>query len=71
MERELTAILGFFAFGLGASSKWTCFYSGAGLAVLYFGDLFYNLVAVKLLRFLDCLSICLIFTAKINLCRHE
>ena len=32
------------AFGLGASSKWTCFYSGAGLAVLYFGDLIYNLV---------------------------
>ena len=32
------------AFGLGASSKWTCLYSGAGLAVLYFGDLAYNLV---------------------------
>ena len=26
------------AFGLGASSKWTCFYSGAGLAVLFFGS---------------------------------
>ena len=36
------------AFGLGASSKWTCFYSGAGLAVLYFGDLICNLV--RLLR---------------------
>ena len=34
------------AFGLGASSKWTCFYSGAGLAVLYFGDFFYNLVHI-------------------------
>ena len=34
------------AFGLGASSKWTCFYSGAGLAVLYFGDFFYNLVRI-------------------------
>ena len=35
-----------FAFGLGVSSKWTCFYSGAGLAVLYFGDFFYNLVRI-------------------------
>ena len=26
------------SFGLGASSKWTCFYSGAGLAVLFFGS---------------------------------
>lgn len=34
------------SFGLGASSKWTCFYSGAGLAVLYFGDLIYNLVRI-------------------------
>ena len=34
------------AFGLGASSKWTCFYSGAGLAVLYFGDLIYNFVRI-------------------------
>lgn len=33
-------------FGLGASSKWTCLYSGAGLAVLYFGDLIYNLVRI-------------------------
>lgn len=32
------------SFGLGVSSKWTCLYSGAGLAVLYFGDLIYNLV---------------------------
>lgn len=31
-------------FGLGVSSKWTCLYSGGGLAVLYFGDLIYNLV---------------------------
>ena len=31
-------------FGLGVSSKWTCLYSGAGLAVLYFGDLICNLV---------------------------
>lgn len=34
------------SFGLGASSKWTCLYSGAGLAVLYFGDLIYNLVRI-------------------------
>ena len=33
-------------FGLGTSSKWTCLYSGAGLAVLYFGDLIYNLVRI-------------------------
>lgn len=33
-------------FGLGASSKWTCLYSGAGLAVLYFGDLIYNFVRI-------------------------
>lgn len=33
-------------FGLGVSSKWTCLYSGAGLAVLYFGDLIYNLVRI-------------------------
>lgn len=33
-------------FGLGASSKWTCLYSGAGLAVLYFGDLIYNIVRI-------------------------
>ena len=26
------------AFGLGAASKWTCLYSGAGLAVLFFGS---------------------------------
>ena len=38
------------AFGLGASSKWTCFYSGAGLAVLYFGDLIYNLVRILSVR---------------------
>ena len=38
------------AFGLGASSKWTCFYSGAGLAVLYFGDLVYNLVRILRVR---------------------
>ena len=31
-------------FGLGASSKWTCLYSGGGLALLYFGDLIYNIV---------------------------
>ena len=33
-------------FGLGVSSKWTCLYSGAGLAVLYFGDLIYNVVRI-------------------------
>ena len=33
-------------FGLGTSSKWTCLYSGAGLAVLYFTDLIYNLVRI-------------------------
>lgn len=33
-------------FGLGVSSKWTCLYSGAGLAVLYFSDLIYNLVRI-------------------------
>lgn len=38
------------AFGLGASSKWTCFYSGAGLAVLYFGDLICNLVQLLIRR---------------------
>jgi hypothetical protein len=38
------------AFGLGVSSKWTCFYSGAGLAVLYFGDLIYNLVRMLVKR---------------------
>ena len=37
-------------FGLGASSKWTCLYSGVGLAVLYFGDLFYNLVRMLVKR---------------------
>ncbi len=37
-------------FGLGASSKWTCLYSGAGLAVLYFGDLIYNLVRILVNR---------------------
>lgn len=31
-------------FGLGVSSKWTCLYSGAGLAALYFGDLIYNFI---------------------------
>ena len=45
--KKLTALgLSGVAFGLGASSKWTCFYSGAGLAVLYFGDFFYNLVRI-------------------------
>lgn len=29
-------------FGLGAASKWTCIYAGAGLAVLFFVDLFLN-----------------------------
>ncbi len=33
-------------FGLGVSSKWTCLYSGGGLAVLYFGDLVYNILHV-------------------------
>jgi len=33
------AICGVF-FGLGAASKWTCLYAGAGLAVLFFGSLF-------------------------------
>ena len=33
-------------FGLGVSSKWTCLYSGAGLAVLYFSDLIYNLIRI-------------------------
>lgn len=33
-------------FGLGVASKWTCLYSGAGLAVLYFGDLIYNFVRI-------------------------
>lgn len=30
------------SFGLGAASKWTCIYAGAGLAVLFFTDLFLN-----------------------------
>ena len=34
------------AFGLGVSSKWTCLYSGGGLAVLYFGDLIYRVVRI-------------------------
>ena len=34
------------SFGLGVSSKWTCLYSGAGLAVLYFGDLIYHLIRI-------------------------
>ena len=38
------------SFGLGASSKWTCLYSGAGLAVLYFGDLIYNFVHILIQR---------------------
>ncbi|MBR0507506.1 MAG: phospholipid carrier-dependent glycosyltransferase [Clostridia bacterium] len=38
-------------FGLGVSSKWTCLYSGAGLAVLYFGDLIYNLVRILVKRY--------------------
>ena len=33
-------------FGLGVASKWTCLYSGAGLAVLYFGDLICNLIRI-------------------------
>ncbi len=33
-------------FGFGVASKWTCLYSGAGLAVLYFGDLIYNFVRI-------------------------
>ena len=32
------ALSGLF-FGLGAASKWTCIYAGAGLAVLFFGSL--------------------------------
>lgn len=45
--KKLTALgLCGVSFGLGASSKWTCLYSGAGLAVLYFGDLIYNLVRI-------------------------
>ncbi len=38
------------AFGLGVSSKWTCLYSGAGLAVLYFGDLIWQLVRILVER---------------------
>ena len=34
------------AFGLGASSKWTCFYSGAGLAVLFFASFIARLVDI-------------------------
>lgn len=30
------------AFGLGAASKWTCIYAGAGLAVLFFVDLWFS-----------------------------
>jgi len=46
--RKKLALLGLsgLMFGLGVSSKWTCLYSGAGLAVLYFGDLIYNLVRI-------------------------
>ncbi len=35
------------AFGLGAASKWTCFYGAAGLAVLYFGKLAVTLLHEK------------------------
>ena len=38
------------SFGLGVSSKWTCLYSGAGLAVLYFGDLVYHFVRILVHR---------------------
>ena len=46
--RKKLALLGLsgLMFGLGVASKWTCLYSGAGLAVLYFGDLIYNLVRI-------------------------
>lgn len=46
--RKKIAMLGLsgLMFGLGVASKWTCLYSGAGLAVLYFGDLIYNLVRI-------------------------
>lgn len=51
--RKKIALLGLsgLAFGLGVSSKWTCLYSGAGLAVLYFGDLIYNLVRILVKRY--------------------
>ncbi len=50
-KKLLTLGLSGLAFGLGASSKWTCFYSGAGLAVLYFGDLIYNFVRMQKKRY--------------------
>lgn len=38
------------SFGLGVSSKWTCLYTGGGLALLYFGDLLYNVIHLILER---------------------
>ncbi len=35
-------------FGFGASSKWTCLYTGAGLAILFFG--------AKLAEYIDCVK---------------
>ncbi|MBR0081451.1 MAG: phospholipid carrier-dependent glycosyltransferase [Clostridia bacterium] len=34
------------AFGLGAASKWTCLYTGAGLAVLFFGNFIVRCVEI-------------------------
>ncbi len=38
------------SFGLGVSSKWTCLYTGGGLALLYFGDLIYHLIRIPMQR---------------------
>lgn len=51
-EREGGAWHGYLAlsgvfFGLGAASKWTCLYAGAGLGVLWLGDRVLRLVSAK------------------------
>lgn len=50
------------AFGLGAASKWTCIYAGAGLAALFFVDLWFSRKDKKFwfLFFKRC-GFCLIF----------
>jgi len=43
------ALAGIF-FGLGAASKWICFYAGAGLAVIYFTSLVQRYIEYRRLR---------------------
>ncbi|MBE7042920.1 MAG: phospholipid carrier-dependent glycosyltransferase [Ruminococcaceae bacterium] len=56
------------AFGLGAASKWTCIYAGAGLAVLFFVDLWMNRKENNFKSiFIKRCSFCLIFFVLIPL----